>query len=251
MAKLHETHVTRMSDSSHYDEVCVLCGMTDANGYKGGLENPCPVGFKHHSSHNRSIDSKRQVYCKKCVMAGSALEFECTFVPFEVPVAPDMLLIEPLPDAPLTMIYPKEDRGPVEVNKREMVPRGNIVEVKTPHGPVHGKPDALWYVLDLVEQDSIRQEVGPHLSITGAGFTKDLQALINAYSLDTDLNTPDYILAQVVNNLLMTFGNGLEEVRRHEGRNEILEELKFEPVDPDHKVAYRRETPMPTMEWYP
>ena len=33
-------HVTRMSDSSLYDEVCVNCGATDGNG--GNLNQPCP-----------------------------------------------------------------------------------------------------------------------------------------------------------------------------------------------------------------
>lgn len=37
----HETHKTRYSDSSIYDEVCEYCGATDAN--QAVLDRPCPV----------------------------------------------------------------------------------------------------------------------------------------------------------------------------------------------------------------
>lgn len=33
-------HVTRYSDSSQYDEVCIYCGTTDGRGSK--LAQPCP-----------------------------------------------------------------------------------------------------------------------------------------------------------------------------------------------------------------
>jgi hypothetical protein len=36
----HPTHNTRYSDSSHYDERCILCGTTDAPG-SNGLYLPC------------------------------------------------------------------------------------------------------------------------------------------------------------------------------------------------------------------
>lgn len=36
----HYTHNTRYSDSSHYDERCILCGATDAPG-SNGLDIPC------------------------------------------------------------------------------------------------------------------------------------------------------------------------------------------------------------------
>lgn len=239
----HYSHVTRMSDSSHYDIACVLCGGTDGSGDLT-LDSPCRVGSKHHPTHERTYhpgDRARIIYCRHCKAEGDTLSMACLAV---VGIVVDDT------DSELTMITPRKSAPEPIVAKIVQVPRGTIVEVKTPHGPVHGKPDALWYVLDLVEQDRIRQEVGPHLSITGAGFTKDLQALINAYSIDADLGVPDFILAQIANNLLMTFGNGMAEVRRYEGKNEILEELKFEPVDPKHKDAlYRRETP--PMEWYP
>lgn len=40
-AELEDGHLTRMSDSSHYDEVCTVCGATDAI-YGGTLHLPCP-----------------------------------------------------------------------------------------------------------------------------------------------------------------------------------------------------------------
>ena len=36
---VHESHVTRLSDSSLYDERCLVCGATDASR---NLERPCP-----------------------------------------------------------------------------------------------------------------------------------------------------------------------------------------------------------------
>ncbi len=39
---LHPTHRTRFSDSSLFDEICVLCGATDhVPGGWGELANPC------------------------------------------------------------------------------------------------------------------------------------------------------------------------------------------------------------------
>ncbi len=34
-------HVTRWSDSSYYDEICTVCGATDARS-SDRLEQPCP-----------------------------------------------------------------------------------------------------------------------------------------------------------------------------------------------------------------
>jgi hypothetical protein len=36
----HPSHATRYSDSSLYDEVCTLCGKTDAHGMDE-LDKPC------------------------------------------------------------------------------------------------------------------------------------------------------------------------------------------------------------------
>lgn len=38
--KPYNGHLTRFSDSSVYDEVCILCGTTD--GYGGKLDRSCP-----------------------------------------------------------------------------------------------------------------------------------------------------------------------------------------------------------------
>ncbi len=38
----HPSHVTRFSDSSLYDEVCINCGATDGLGTWGELSKPCP-----------------------------------------------------------------------------------------------------------------------------------------------------------------------------------------------------------------
>lgn len=41
-AEASQPHKTRFSDSSLYDEVCTLCGATDANGM-AELNRPCPA----------------------------------------------------------------------------------------------------------------------------------------------------------------------------------------------------------------
>lgn len=39
----HPSHVTRVSDASSFDEICVLCNRTDiTNGGWGWLRLPCP-----------------------------------------------------------------------------------------------------------------------------------------------------------------------------------------------------------------
>ncbi len=40
--ELHQSHITRDSDASSYDEICIACGATDrAGGGWGDLANPC------------------------------------------------------------------------------------------------------------------------------------------------------------------------------------------------------------------
>lgn len=39
----HESHATRVSDASSFDEICTLCGRTDISGGGWGwLRMPCP-----------------------------------------------------------------------------------------------------------------------------------------------------------------------------------------------------------------
>ena len=45
--ELHPTHITRISDASSFDEICVNCGATDiAGGGWGKLKEPCKA-VKH------------------------------------------------------------------------------------------------------------------------------------------------------------------------------------------------------------
>ncbi|MEX0652418.1 MAG: hypothetical protein WD153_03095 [Candidatus Paceibacterota bacterium] len=43
---LHGSHVTRMSDASSFDEICVNCGATDTIGGWGRLAEPCSKSVK-------------------------------------------------------------------------------------------------------------------------------------------------------------------------------------------------------------
>jgi hypothetical protein len=41
--RLHPSHVTRFSDASSFDEICINCGATDeVPGGWGALKKPCP-----------------------------------------------------------------------------------------------------------------------------------------------------------------------------------------------------------------
>lgn len=41
--KCHETHETRVSDASSFDEICIHCGARDISGGGwGSLRMPCP-----------------------------------------------------------------------------------------------------------------------------------------------------------------------------------------------------------------
>lgn len=40
--RLHPSHVTRMSDSSIFDEICINCGNADSTSTWGRLAYPCP-----------------------------------------------------------------------------------------------------------------------------------------------------------------------------------------------------------------
>jgi len=46
--KLHPSHVTRISDASSYDEICVNCGRTDSMGSWGRLVYLCPFEPEEH-----------------------------------------------------------------------------------------------------------------------------------------------------------------------------------------------------------
>jgi hypothetical protein len=49
MSRMHPSHVTRSSDSSYYDEVCIHCGDTDiVPGGWGKLSNECPAEPEQH-----------------------------------------------------------------------------------------------------------------------------------------------------------------------------------------------------------
>lgn len=46
-------HVTRLSDSSLFDEVCTLCGATDARG-SDRLQKPCPQAKRAKPKENQN-----------------------------------------------------------------------------------------------------------------------------------------------------------------------------------------------------
>lgn len=80
----HPSHVTRFSDSSFYDEICVLCGTTDGPG--GQLAASCPIGRNLKKSHTLEVlyaperTDRKKVRCKTCGETAADLlsAFECS-----------------------------------------------------------------------------------------------------------------------------------------------------------------------------
>ena len=54
MSSTHPNHITRYSDSSWYNEICINCGATDSYGSSGlnKLSLPCP-GKPYKNIHDR------------------------------------------------------------------------------------------------------------------------------------------------------------------------------------------------------
>ena len=50
-------------------------------------------------------------------------------------------------------------------------------------------------------------------------FQKELENLINKYSIENNSNTPDFILAQYIENCLVTFAQATQQREQWYGRN--------------------------------
>ena len=177
----HPSHITRMSDSSFYDEKCVLCGGTDGSG-DHSLLLPCPEGRKHHASHQRkwrnmSVAPFIFVWCADC--EGNNTKGG---------------LAEPCPG-----------KFKAEEIKTSTPKVGKLKKVKTSKGEFSGTEEDLRYILKLIERDVLEEMVGPqHITPSGnthEDFVKDLTTLINCYSIDAKLNLPDNVLAEYVSDM--------------------------------------------------
>jgi ketol-acid reductoisomerase len=69
-ALTHETHKTRYSDSSVYDEICTVCGATDARGFDA-LNKPC--------APTAELRKARDMELAKDEMARHRLEIACRY----------------------------------------------------------------------------------------------------------------------------------------------------------------------------
>ena len=58
-------------------------------------------------------------------------------------------------------------------------------------------------------------------------FIKELETLINKYSMENDSNTPDYILAEYLSNCLKTFNTALQKRAHWYGETAISEVTKY------------------------
>lgn len=58
----HETHKTRMSDSSHFDVVCDECGATDGKGHEYLMKAPCGLPDVREFDKLRHVADKKFLY---------------------------------------------------------------------------------------------------------------------------------------------------------------------------------------------
>jgi len=59
-------------------------------------------------------------------------------------------------------------------------------------------------------------------------FREELQVLINRHSMENDSNTPDFILADYLQECLETFDKALQAREQWYGRTEIESDISFE-----------------------
>lgn len=71
MTACHPTHNTEYRDSSHYEEVCLLCGRTDTPGGWGKLADPCPENID--TSWSKLVSTDMGEYVLGIMQANSSL----------------------------------------------------------------------------------------------------------------------------------------------------------------------------------
>ena len=59
-------------------------------------------------------------------------------------------------------------------------------------------------------------------------FRKELEALINRYNMESNSNTPDFILAEYLNTCLTAFDEAVNKRNKWYGQDTGLEELTVE-----------------------
>ena len=187
-----KSHITRYSDSSFYDEVCVLCGETDSSG--GRLEGSCWVGrgFSgthelEHTHRQGKTQNQLDVRCKNCD-ASTKIGFTatCYEVLPEVPVgeipqcAPDEIQTVTLDHETMQVTVDVEKiltpTTPFRFLKHPVVPLEEIradrssasfivtemsYEFYTPYGTLSatGPKEAAEYVADLIADDTAHDSV--------------------------------------------------------------------------------------------
>lgn len=163
-----KSHITRYSDSSFYDEVCVLCGETDSSG--GRLEGSCWVGrgFSgthelEHTHRQGKTQNQLDVRCKNCD-ASTKIGFTATC--YEVLPEPPPIVEKPVKNISTPFQFLKHPVVPLEEIRADRDPSSLIVtemtyEFYTPYGTLAatGPKEAAEYVADLIATDTAHDSV--------------------------------------------------------------------------------------------
>lgn len=216
----NSTHVTRYSDSSFFDEICVLCGTTDER--PGALKGTCHVGASfRHDQHKIVSDSssKTKIRCEYCSkteyidMQGACSGRDNKPAPFPV--------CEEANPAPVLM---------------EMV--------ETPYGQVAGPVIAIKYVRELIDADTAIHFTQPEHRT----FPEELRELINKHSMENRSNTPDWILARMLCEMLDIYRNAVNERDTFHGFNNVGGPVEIVPHPPAPLQPHSPIFPVPMAE---
>lgn len=166
-----KSHITRYSDSSYYDEVCVLCGETDSSG--GRLEGSCWVGrgFSgthelEHTHRQGKTQNQLDVRCKNCdastKIGFTATCYEVLPEPAPIPEKPVKKIMTPTTPfrfLPHPVVPLEEIRADRDMNAHIVVEM--TYEFYTPYGTLSatGPKEAAEYVADLIADDTAHDSV--------------------------------------------------------------------------------------------
>lgn len=269
--KEQDTHITRVSDSSHFDYICVLCGADDGSTQGiAALKARCPIGGSlRHDSHSIVYDydlrfgknaAQYPIRCGLCakrnlidlqgpcaVMASYTKPAVCEEVGTAVPEEEDEFLktwdlagetiSNPVPLETLATVSKAAtevlntivgqrtvkmtvDAGaPPELvvaatrnwltnnghdpNKLGMPDGsrghpGHLSLYGTPYGDIAGTVDAVKYVMEIVEEFKVNEEIKKSLGPQDHSLRGELKTILNRHSMDSRTNTPDFVLADLV-----------------------------------------------------
>lgn len=203
-----DSHITRYSDSSHFDIICVLCGQNDGtNTGIAALKATCHVGGTFCGTHNIEYDRMTHPLQAKCVECGASTKLGLMGPCYEVkptqPFDPDIdttacdgtTLGSALSSAAqtvekyLTNAFCPVEETPIRTDRQpaKSVETKIVGVITTPHGSLTGDPEAVRYLYDLMTKESEEQS-----------FEADLRSLLAKHAIAAESSLVAIVSRQIV-----------------------------------------------------